>query len=192
MVKDRSTSSVNISQVQNNEVSETNIFIFLLTLHREICSVQQCAPRWGGLGVLGLVMCAMNSTSGWRNLWYQLKIHFVGGLQIRICTLVFLTWQSMSTQHLVSSCISFSSATTHNVLATVVDVERSFSRGRILINHLHNRLRASSIRALMCFGDWCHHQLVLDADLAAALHSNVAAAERRKGKAKEKDNEKED
>jgi len=40
-------------------------------------------------------------------------------------------------------------------------------------------------------GDWCHHQLVLDADLAAALHSNVAAAERRKGKAKEKDNEKE-
>lgn len=32
---------------------------------------------------------------------------------------------------------------------------------------------------------------MLDADLAAALHSNVAAAKRRKGKAKEKDNEKE-
>jgi hypothetical protein len=31
----------------------------------------------------------------------------------------------------------------------------------------------------------------LDADLASALHSDVAAAEKRKGKAKEKDNEKE-
>ena len=43
----------------------------------------------------------------------------------------------------------------------------------------------------MCLGDWCRHQLVLDADLASALRSNVAAAEKRKGKAKEKDNEKE-
>jgi hypothetical protein len=43
----------------------------------------------------------------------------------------------------------------------------------------------------MCFGHWCHHQLVLDADLAAALHFNVAAAEKRKGKAKENDSEKE-
>lgn len=153
MVKDRSTSSVNISQVQSNEVSETNIFITPLTLHREICSIQQCTPRWGGLGVLGLIMCVMNSTSGWHNLWYRLKIHFVGGLQIRICTLVFLTWQSMSMRCLVSSCISFSSATTHNVLAMAVDVERSFSRRQILINHLHNWLQASSIRALMYFGD---------------------------------------
>ena len=40
----------------------------------------------------------------------------------------------------------------------------------------------------MCLGDWCRHQLVTDANLAAALHST---AEKRKGKAKEKDNEKE-
>jgi hypothetical protein len=32
---------------------------------------------------------------------------------------------------------------------------------------------------------------VSDADLAATLHSNAAASEKRKGKAKEKDNEKE-
>lgn len=96
-------------------------------------------------------------------------------------------------QRLVSSYISFtfSSAYLSYLTATAVDVEQSFSRGRILINHLRNRLRASSIRALMCFGDWCRHQLVLDADLAAALRSNVAAAEEREGKAKEKDNEKE-
>jgi hypothetical protein len=34
--------------------------------------------------------------------------------------------------------------------------------------------------------------LVSDADLAAALHANSAAAEKRKGKAKVKDNEKEE
>jgi len=66
-------------------------------------------------------------------------------------------------------------------LATAVDVERSFSRGRILINHLRNRLRTASIRALMCFGDWCRLQLVLDSELAAALRSRDNT-EMRKGK----------
>ena len=54
-------------------------------------------------------------------------------------------------------------------LATAVDAEQSFSHGRILISHLRNRLRASSIRALMCFGDWCRQQLVSDTELTAAL-----------------------
>ena len=69
--------------------------------------------------------------------------------------------------------------------ATAVDVERSFSRGRILINHLRNRLRTASIRALMCFGDWCRLQLVTDSNLAAALHANTAA-EKKKLEASEK------
>ena len=67
-----------------------------------------------------------------------------------------------------------------------VDVERSFSHGRILISHLCNRLRGSSIRALMCFGDWCRHQLVSDSELAAALRSNAVSTENKKdGKGKE-------
>jgi hypothetical protein len=36
----------------------------------------------------------------------------------------------------------------------------------------------------MCFGDWCHVQLVSDAEMAAAIGAN-AAGERKKGKAKE-------
>jgi len=39
--------------------------------------------------------------------------------------------------------------------AIAVEVEHSFSHERILIGHLCNRLRVPSIRALMCFGDWC-------------------------------------
>jgi hypothetical protein len=81
-------------------------------------------------------------------------------------------------------CISLNYSLYH--LATAVDVERSFSRGRILISHLRNRLRASSIRALMCFGDWCRQQLVSDMELTAAL-SSVATSTDKRGKAKQKD-----
>jgi len=38
----------------------------------------------------------------------------------------------------------------------------------------------------MYFGDWCHHQLVSDSELAAALRSNVVSTEKKKGKEKEK------
>ena len=75
-------------------------------------------------------------------------------------------------------------------LATAIEVERSFSHGQILINHLRNRLHAPSIQALMCLGDWCCHQLVSNVDLVGALHFNMAPAERKKGskgKKKEKD-----
>jgi len=67
-----------------------------------------------------------------------------------------------------------------------VDVEQSFSRGRILISHLRNRLCASSIRALMCFGDWCWQQLVSDMELTAALSLGGTGTDK-KFKAKQKD-----
>ena len=113
--KDIFTSSVDVLPIQNNYVSEANtsIIMFLLTLPREIPFVQQCVPRWGNLEVPKPVTCATNSTSGWPNLWSQLKIHSIGGLQIRSFTLVFLAWRSMSMRPLVSSCLSFSSATTY-------------------------------------------------------------------------------
>jgi hypothetical protein len=38
--------------------------------------------------------------------------------------------------------------------ATSVDVERAFSRGRILLSHVRNRLSTQTTRALMCVGAW--------------------------------------
>ncbi|KIP01061.1 hypothetical protein PHLGIDRAFT_38406, partial [Phlebiopsis gigantea 11061_1 CR5-6] len=38
--------------------------------------------------------------------------------------------------------------------ATAVDVERFFSRGRILLSHIRNRLSATSTRALLLVGAW--------------------------------------
>lgn len=48
----------------------------------------------------------------------------------------------------------------HKLAATTVDVERVFSRGRILLSHTRNRLEAKSIRALMLVGEWSRMGLV--------------------------------
>ncbi len=53
--------------------------------------------------------------------------------------------------------------TTFN-LATSVYVERQFSRGRLLISSVRNRLSAQSIRELMCLGCWSRQGFVEDED----------------------------
>ena len=35
-----------------------------------------------------------------------------------------------------------------------MDVERVFSRGRLLLSHIRNRLSAQSSRAILCLGSW--------------------------------------
>lgn len=54
-------------------------------------------------------------------------------------------------------------------VASSVSVERTFSRGRILISHLCNQLRPGTIQALMCFGDWSRLDLFKPAELVAML-----------------------
>jgi hAT family C-terminal dimerisation region len=49
--------------------------------------------------------------------------------------------------------------------ATSVDVERVFSRGRILLSHLRSRLSVQSTRALMCVGAWSVLGYVKDQDV---------------------------
>ncbi|KAI1788192.1 hypothetical protein LXA43DRAFT_895039, partial [Ganoderma leucocontextum] len=38
--------------------------------------------------------------------------------------------------------------------ATSIDVERLFSRGRLVLSHVRNRLSAQSVRAILCVGSW--------------------------------------
>ncbi|KAJ3963767.1 hypothetical protein EV361DRAFT_813054, partial [Lentinula raphanica] len=47
-----------------------------------------------------------------------------------------------------------------------------FSQGRILIPHLRNRLRADTIQALMCFGNWSHQDLITNEELVHYLVSD--------------------
>jgi len=53
-------------------------------------------------------------------------------------------------------------------VATSVDVERVFSKGRILLSHTRSRLSVQSTRALMCVGAWSLLGYVKDRDIKAA------------------------
>ena len=52
--------------------------------------------------------------------------------------------------------------------ATSVDVERTFSQGRLLLSHVRSRLWVQSTRALLCVGVWSLLDLVKDEDVNAA------------------------
>jgi len=52
--------------------------------------------------------------------------------------------------------------------ATSTDVERVFSRGRLVLSHIRNRLTVASTRVLMCLGAWSKLNLVRNADIKAA------------------------
>jgi hypothetical protein len=53
-------------------------------------------------------------------------------------------------------------------VATSVDVERVFSKGRIFLSHLHSCLSVQSTRALMCVGEWSELGYVKDEDIKTA------------------------
>ena len=52
-------------------------------------------------------------------------------------------------------------------VATSVDVERVFSRGRIILSHLRSCMSVQSMRALMCLGEWSLMGYVKDGDIRA-------------------------
>ncbi|KAJ2971534.1 hypothetical protein NUW54_g12485 [Trametes sanguinea] len=55
-----------------------------------------------------------------------------------------------------------------NIPATLVEVERTFSRGRLLLSHVRNRLTAESTRASICLAVWAQYGLVDTADMFQA------------------------
>jgi hypothetical protein len=60
-----------------------------------------------------------------------------------------------------------------------VDVERVFSRGRLILPYVRNRLSAQSTRAQLCVGNWSLHGHIHDSDvLAASLLPDVHGDEK--------------
>lgn len=53
----------------------------------------------------------------------------------------------------------------NHLLATSVDIERTFSRGRRLLTHVRSRLSAQTTRAVMCVGDWSRLGLIKTEDV---------------------------
>ena len=44
-----------------------------------------------------------------------------------------------------------------------------FSKGQILLSHLHAQLSVQSLHALMCVGEWSQMGFVKDSDVRAAM-----------------------
>ncbi len=51
--------------------------------------------------------------------------------------------------------------------ATSIDVERVFSRGRLLLSHTRSRLSTQTTRAVLCVGQWSVCNLVKTEDVVA-------------------------
>jgi len=58
-----------------------------------------------------------------------------------------------------------------------VDVERVFSKGRLLLSHVRNRLSVESTRALLCLGVWSKMGYVKDTDVMAVAQQPEVDAE---------------
>jgi hypothetical protein len=71
--------------------------------------------------------------------------------------------------------------TPHSILllATSVGVERTFSKGRLLLSHIRNRLSVQSTRALMCLGVWSLQGYVRDNDIKAVTALEELVGEER-------------
>ena len=57
-------------------------------------------------------------------------------------------------------------------LATSTSVERVFSQGRQLLSYTRNRMTGKTVRALLCFGDWCRKDIVSMVDIVEAVRDN--------------------
>ena len=53
--------------------------------------------------------------------------------------------------------------------ATSIDVERLFSRGRLLLSHIRSRLSAQTTHSLLCLGAWSTLGLVDDSDVKKVM-----------------------
>jgi hypothetical protein len=95
-----------------------------------------------------------------------------GGTNTSIFTLAFIGWHWIIYPSQVRSQLPQLKKKTNNVWvffsATSVDVERTFSQGRLLLSHIRNQLSIQSTRALLCLGVWSLMGYVKDADVKAA------------------------
>lgn len=94
-----------------------------------------------------------------------------------MCTPGFIAWHSTTYRSQVRTpgCSFLNKHKLNTSLATSTDVERLFSRGRLVLSHTRSRLSTQSTRALLCLGSWSLAKFVKDSDVAAvAVLDDVA------------------
>jgi hypothetical protein len=92
---------------------------------------------------------------------------YSGGIRTGSDILACLVWQGTISVSLVMLITYFCEITDGITIATSVDVERVFSRSRLLLSHIRNRLSAQTTRSLLCLGYWSRLGLIQDKDVTA-------------------------
>ena len=92
-------------------------------------------------------------------------IRFNGGKSTDLYIHGYTAWLSTTSPSPVSDFIIPRLDIDSPLLATTVDVERVFSRGRFLLPYTRNQLSSDSFRAQMCVGAWSVLGLVKDKDV---------------------------
>ncbi|KIY48373.1 hATC-domain-containing protein, partial [Fistulina hepatica ATCC 64428] len=59
-----------------------------------------------------------------------------------------------------------------SIPATSVDVEHLFSKGRLILSHVHSRMSVQTTCALMCLNSWSKFGLIRDEDVLAVARSD--------------------
>ena len=94
-----------------------------------------------------------NSLAIFQNQLSAPLIPFSGGWRRKLCILVSLKWPVIIFVFQVN-IIFYTSPILTICVATSVDVERTFSKGQLLLSHIRNQLSAKSMRALLCLNNW--------------------------------------
>lgn len=82
----------------------------------------------------------------------------------------------MALDYLSVPCKSFLLITYHflnAMIATSVDVERVFSKGRLSISYLRNRLSVQTTRALLCLNVWINKGFLLDKEMVGWIQGQA-------------------
>ena len=99
-------------------------------------------------------------------------IPFCGGSRGKHFIRASLGWLATISAFLV--CLFYLELNVFNLIlipypsATSIDVERLFSKGRLVLSHVRNRLSAGTTRELLCLNNWIGQGLVQLDDLKEA------------------------
>jgi len=99
------------------------------------------------------------------------KTHFSGGLKCMPSTPAYHEWHITICLFLVRQFLIHvycqSQRCSVFLPATSMDVEHVFSKGHLVLSHIHNCLTVASTHALMCLSAWSKLNLVRNADIKA-------------------------
>ena len=97
------------------------------------------------------------------------RVCWCGGTRTEQSTPSSLGWCWITCQYQVyAPLVSHLQVDLTNPIATLVDVERIFSKGRLILSHVQNGLLVQSMRTLMCLNAWSTMGLVKDKDVMEA------------------------